>query len=207
MQEFGLERMVMFSFGLGICGFMKWAKARSENRNVAALGGRDFGVQICGVCGPLRAPAGAKHIHGGCRMGWALPCGLHLSSFPYPFLLLPHLWVTAACKPAVKVCYCWTSINLKVLEKSAGKLKTFLEVRKTALWMAKKKIGVETQNSRGKIYFYKIRWLRKFPRGRRIRCFLHDSEWQLFSCTVAWQLCFPREKQGRKERLTLFSER
>lgn len=175
---------------------MEEVKVRSVRWNVAALGSRNFkrGTDVrCMACSsvqvghhaPLWAPDGIKHAQEGCRTGQVLPCGLHSSCFPCPFPLLPLLWATAACKPAVKLCYYWTHINLEASEKLVGKLKTFLEVKERVLWMTKKKIGVnETQWQRKNILFYKIWWLRKFPRGRRIRCFLCDSEWQLFR--VLW---------------------
>lgn len=149
MQEFRLENTMMFSFGLGIWGFRLHGIGKSQVCKLkCGCSGKQRlwttrGVQMCGVwtCNSVQvehsgswwAPAGAKHVQGGCRMGQALPCGLRLSSFPYPFPLLPHLRATATSKPAVKLCYCWTRINLKALEKSVGKLKMFLEVRKKSL--------------------------------------------------------------------------
>lgn len=139
----------MFSFGLGTCGFRLHGMRKSLvcQPKCGCPGEQSLrttsGVQVCGMqtCssvqvehgGPLRAPAGAKRIQGGCRMEQALPCGLHLSSFSYSSPLLPHLWATATCKPAVKLCCCWTRINLKALEKSDGKLEIYLEVRKKHL--------------------------------------------------------------------------
>lgn len=149
MQEFRLERIAMFPFGLGIRGFGLHGIGGSQvcRLKCGCSGKRGLwtarGVQVCGVracspvqvehSGPLWVPAGAKHIQGGCRMEQALPCGLHLFSFPYPVPFLSHLWATATCKPAVKLCHCWTPINLKALEESAGKLKMFLDVRKKSL--------------------------------------------------------------------------
>lgn len=65
--------------------------------------------------------------------------------------------------------------------------------------MTKKKIGVnETRFLRKNILSYTIHWLRKFPRGRSVRCFLHDSEWQLFHALWLNSYIFPLRSQWER---------
>lgn len=222
MQEFRLERIVMFSFGLCVCGFRPCGIGKGQVCKLkrGCFGkqrlGTTHGAQVCGVrtcssvqgehSGPSWAPAGAKHLQGGCRMEQALPCDLHLSGF-YPFPLLPHIWATATCKPAVKLCHCWTRINLKALEKSDGKLKTFLEVRKKSLMNDKEENRSQWDAMVEEEYsLLQNPVTEKIPQRKENKV-LPTWQWMTaFSCTVAWHLCFPPEKQVRKERLTLFSE-
>lgn len=140
-------------------------------------------------------------------MGKALPHGLYLSVFPYPFLLLPCVWATVVCKPAVKFCYHWTRINLKALEKSVGKLKTFLKVRKKSLMNDKE----ENRSQWDMIVEEKCSLLHnrvteEIPQRKENKVLPCDCEWQLFHALWLDSCVFPPEKQVRKRRLTLFSE-
>ena len=213
----------MFSFGLGIRGFRLHGTAKSQVCKLkCGCSGKQRlwtlrGVQACHVrtcssvqvehSGPLGAPAGAKCILGGCRMEQALPCGLCQSGFSYPFLLLPHLWATAACKPAVKLCHCWTRNNPKALEKLVGKLKTFLEVRKKSLMNDKEENRSQWDTMVEEKYSLLQNPMAEEIPQRKEHKVLPTWQWMTaFCCTVAWQLHFTPEKQVHKKRLTLFSE-
>lgn len=184
-------------------------------------GSRDFeqcvGYRRCsvGTCGCMQmehsgapwAPAGVKHIRAGCWDGEGFTRGLHLSVFPYPFLLLPCVWATVVCKPAVKFCYHWTRINLKALEKSVGKLKTFLKVRKKSLMNDKE----ENRSQWDMIVEEKCSLLHspvteEIPQRKENKVLPCDCEWQLFHALWLDSCIFPPEKQVRKRRLTVFSE-
>lgn len=150
------------------------------------------------LSGPLWAPTSGEAV------GMAFPHGLHLSAFPYPF---PCLWMPAICKPAVKLCYHWTRINLEALEKSVGKLKTFLKVSIKTLMNDKE----ENWSQWDTIVEEKYSLLHnpvteEIPQRRECKV-LPTWQWMTaFSCTVAQQLHFSPEKPVRKQRLTLLSE-
>lgn len=118
--------------------------------------------------------------------------GSALSSFSYPFPLLPRLWATATCKAAVKLCRCWTRINLKALEKSAGKLKTFLEVRKKCLMNDKEENRSQWDTMVGEKYsLLQNPVVEEIPQRKEDKV-LPTWQWMTaFSCPAAWKVMFP----------------
>lgn len=88
---FRLEGITVSSFGLGVCGFSLRGTGQSQARRLRGVcSGKERlwlmgGVQVCCLL------QGVKHVQRRCRMGQTLPrmgqtlpCGLHLSGFPYP---------------------------------------------------------------------------------------------------------------------------